>query len=91
MAIHKVKSWTHLFDELEKGKHHDLRIMDRDYKVGDYLILQRYDYGAGKYTGQELIRQISYITSAQHQACAFSPTALHPDYAILSLEPVKPC
>lgn len=91
MSVHDVKSWTYLFDALESGKkHHDIRVMDRDYKVGDLMLMRRYDYGKRKYTGAETIRQISYITSAKHEACAFSPFALNPEYAILSLERVKP-
>lgn len=82
---HHVKSWTFLFDAFVSGeKTHDLRVMDRDYKVGDELVLQRYDYGAGVYTGEEALALITYITSAD-QPCAFSPAVLHPKYAILSI------
>lgn len=91
MSVHDVKSWTYLFDALESGKkHHDIRVMDRDYKVGDLMLMRRYDWGAKQYTGETAVRQISYITSAKHEACAFSPAVLHPKYAILSVERVKP-
>lgn len=40
MNTHTVKSWVHFFDAIESGnKKHDLRKNDRNYKVGDTLIL----------------------------------------------------
>lgn len=91
MSVHNVKSWTYLFDALLNGnKHHDIRVMDRDYKVGDLMLMQEYDWGAKQYTGRETVRQISYITSAKHEACAFSHAVLHPEFCVLSLERIKP-
>lgn len=96
--VHKVKSWTYLFRAvLAGGKHHDIRVLDRDYQVGDYLWLREYDWGAKFYTGRNYWVEISYITSARasadpskEAACAFSPVALHPDYGVLSIERVHP-
>ena len=82
---HLVKSWTFLFEPIYSGaKTHDLRILDREYAVGDVLVLQEYDYGAKKYTGRETEAEITFITSAAN-ACAFSPVALHPKFGILSI------
>lgn len=86
MTIHKVKSWAHFFDAIKAGKKlHDLRKLDRDYKVGDILILQRYDNINGEYTGEELEVEITYITSSK-VPCAFSSSALDRDYGIFSLK-----
>jgi len=86
VATHKVKSWTAFFQAFKTGaKKHDMRdLKDRDYKVGDILILQEYDPFKGEYTGEELTRQITYITS-RDTPCAFSSAALDRDYCILSL------
>lgn len=85
MTTHKVKSWAHFFDAIKAGKKlHDLRKLDRDYKVGDILILQRYDNINGEYTGEELEVEIAYITSNK-VPCAFSSSALDRDYGIFSL------
>lgn len=86
MTTHFVKSWAHFFDAIKKGnKTHDLRKDDREYKVGDILVLQRYDNINGVYTGQELPVEVTYITS-KAVPCAFSSTVLPPDYAILSIQ-----
>jgi Domain of unknown function (DUF3850) len=86
---HYVKSWCHLYGPFARGeKTHDLRIMDRDYQVGDYIVLQEYDKQTETYLGRSTKAEITYITSDQHVACAFSPTALRSDHAILSLKKV---
>jgi Domain of unknown function (DUF3850) len=86
--VHRVKSWVHLFQAFVRGeKLHDLRVLDRDYQVGDILVLCEYDKQQEKYTGREAESQITYITSSQHVACAFSPFALKEKFAILSIKP----
>lgn len=85
MTKHIVKSWAHFFDAIKAGKKlHDLRKMDREYKVGDTLVLQRYDNINGEYTGEEIEVEVTYITSNK-TPCAFSSSALDRDYCILSL------
>jgi len=86
MTTHHVKSWSHFFDAIKRGdKRHDLRLNDRDYQVGDLLVLERYDPFAGCYTGEEYLVEISFITSSQYP-CAFSSSVLPKDYVILSLK-----
>lgn len=85
MQKHKVKSWAHFFDAIYDGKKlHDLRINDRNYKVGDILVLQRYDNINGRYTGEECEVRITYMTSSV-VPCAFSSAILPKDYVILSI------
>ena len=60
--------------------------MDRDYQVGDTLLLREYDPLSQSYTGRKCRVCVTYITSARHQHCAFSPTALHPATAVLSVK-----
>jgi len=49
MTTHRVKSWTYLFNAVKSGlKKHDFRNVDeRDYKVGDTLVLCEYDQATG--------------------------------------------
>lgn len=84
--IHHCKSWTHFFDAIVKGdKKHDLRKTDRNFQIGDIIVLQKYDPVLGKYTGDECKVKITYITS-NTTPCAFSSAVLEKDYCILSLE-----
>lgn len=84
---HNLKSWVGLFGPLAAGeKKHDFRVMDRDFKVGDVLRLNEYEPVEKLYTGNSVLAKITYITSAQHTPCAFSPFVLHPGMAVLSVE-----
>lgn len=90
MTIHHLKSWVGLFDPIARGeKTHELRVLDRDYKIGDTLVLSEYDPLKKLYTGATVEVEVTYITSSQHQECAFSPTALHPATGILSVKLVN--
>lgn len=86
MSHYVVKSWSPFFKAIKAGtKTHDLRDMvDRDYKVGDTLLLREYDPFEGQFTGDTCAVVITYITS-NNTPCAFSSAVLDKDYCILSL------
>lgn len=87
---HTLKSWTGLFEPIYNGeKTHELRVLDRDYQIGDRCLLQEYNPIKKEYTGREVEVEITYITSSQHKECAFSPMALHPATGILSIKKVS--
>lgn len=87
MSAHYVKSWTPFFEAFVRGdKRHDLRDDDRNFMVGDILILQEYDPFKGRYSGRELRMEVSYITG-RDTPCAFSSSVLQKGYVILSLRP----
>ena len=84
---HLLKSWVGLFQPIMDGKKtHDFRVLDRDFQVGDICLLQEYEPVAKTYTGRSVLVQITYITSAKHGHCAFSPFALHEGMGILSIK-----
>jgi hypothetical protein len=87
---HVMKSWVHFYTAIIAGdKKHDLRNKsDRNFKVGDTILLQEFDQFKGEYTGREQTVKISFITS-NDTPCAYSSSALDRDYAILSLELVN--
>lgn len=87
MTIHRVKSWSYLFQAIKSGaKRHDLRDMrDREYKVGDILILEEFNQTTGHYTGNSIKCRITYITD-RNVCCAFSSAVLDRNFGILSLE-----
>ena len=83
---HRVKSWPQFFEATLTGiKTHEVRrLTDRDYQVGDRLLLQEYDPATETYSGRELAVRITYVTSAE-APCALSEECLHPDFCILSI------
>lgn len=86
---HNVKSWPHLFEATLLGlKTHELRNHDRDFKIGDTLLLQEYDPKSHKYTGREQTVEITYITDTTNP-CALSDAALGPGYCVLSIRKIS--
>jgi hypothetical protein len=89
-ATHIVKSWPQYFQPMLDGtKRHDMRNKkDRDYKVGDLMLLQEFDPFKGEYTGREQLFKITYMTD-NITPCALSSAYLDDNAVILSLELVK--
>ena len=59
MAAHNLKIDRQHFGPVKLGlKTAELRLNDRDYKVGDWLILNEYDNG---YTGQQVARKVVHV------------------------------
>lgn len=83
---YEVKSWPWFFEPMCAGhKKHDMRDKrDRDYKIGDRMLLREWDPRTGEYTGREAIAMITYITS-NDAPCAMSSNALDRNACILSV------
>ena len=67
IKTHYLKTRPDFFLASKIGKKaFELRKYDRDYEVGDTLILQEYLFGMGPkdgYTGFELKREVTYVIS----------------------------
>lgn len=58
--VHELKILPKWFEDVARQKKtFEIRKNDRDYNVGDTLILKEWD--KGKYTGREIKRTVSYI------------------------------
>ena len=80
MKEHRLKTHPKYFQDVRAGlKTFELRKNDRDYEVGDELVLEEYYPGVfdGGYTGQIERRRIGYIL--EHA----SEYGLSDDYCIL--------
>ncbi len=64
-TIHELKSWPEQFEALiHKDKRCEVRRCDRDFQVGDWLLLRERDPVGEKYTGRQAFREITHIVSA---------------------------
>lgn len=62
MRAHKLKTWTEPYKDVEReDKTCELRKADRDYRVGDYLMLMEFVPSADSLTGKYLFRRITHI------------------------------
>ena len=81
--IHRLKSWPDQFKDVIAGKKkHEYRENDRDFKIGDTIILKEFDPELCQYTGNSFIVKICYITAG-------AQFGIPPGYCILSIVPEK--
>lgn len=60
---HCLKILPKYFNDVQSGvKTFEIRKNDRDFKVGDYLLLEEYLPDKEKYTGRKVEKKITYIT-----------------------------
>lgn len=59
---HELKTWPEYYSALrDLTKNFEVRLNDRDFKVGDTLILKEYNNITNSYTGNKVVRTITYI------------------------------
>ncbi len=64
--IHELKTWPEYYKEVETGnKTFEIRKNDRDYNVGDYLMLMEYDPLKQQFTGEEIVKKVTYILNKE--------------------------
>lgn len=88
MADHELKTWPGPFQAVWVGdKRFEVRRNDRDFKVGDTLLLREWVLGDVRddpqdgYTGREILVEITYLTSGQWGL---------PDWlAVMSIRPIR--
>lgn len=78
--IHDLKTWPQFFQPVALGhKTFEIRFNDRDFKVGDVLRLREWDPAVKKYTGNETIRRVTYITDF--------PAGLRDGFVVMGVTP----
>lgn len=59
--VHHLKTWTPFFKDVKSGvKQFEVRKNDRDYEVGDTLILEDFDPSIEKYSGAWIPKLVTY-------------------------------
>ena len=65
---HELKTWSSYYlDVVNRIKRFEIRKNDRNFQVGDFLILQEYNPYTESYTGSEVSAQITYMTGFAQQ------------------------
>jgi hypothetical protein len=65
-AHHELKTWPKYFAAIRSGaKKFEIRRNDRDFAIGDTLILQEFDPDLDAYTGQVETRMISFLLTEE--------------------------
>lgn len=60
--VHELKTWSEYFQQIYMGKKtFEVRKNDRNFKIGDMLILKEWLPNVNKYTGDEMARKVTSI------------------------------
>lgn len=63
MARHTLKTWPAFFGAIiERRKTYEIRKNDRNFQVGDELLLQEWDPQTKAYSGRDIIVEVTYMT-----------------------------
>lgn len=85
--IHTVKSWSMFYCDIIAGtRTSDIRLNDRRYAVGDFMLLREFDPVKQLYTGRSETVLITYLQNSKSNPCAISNLALSDDYVVLSIK-----
>lgn len=81
MTTHDLKIWPEFFGPVRDGsKTFEIRdASDRDFQVGDVLVLREYDPRIGQFTGEAVTKNVSHVMRHIH-----FPSAVPPGHEILS-------
>jgi len=68
MKTHKLKTHVEYYQKVVSGeKDWELRLNDRNFEIGDQLILEEYDNDKKEYTGYSTSRIVTYmLKDAEH-------------------------
>lgn len=63
-AEHELKTWPNFFEWIWEGrkKHEIRRCVDREFSIGDRILLREWDPNPREYTGRWILVRITYIT-----------------------------
>lgn len=78
---HVLKCWPEYYQAVKSGeKTFEIRLNDRNFQIGDTLILAEWHSGMKKFTGGCLMRTITYMTGFEQK----------PGYVVLGFLPPVP-
>lgn len=81
---HELKTWPSCFAAAKAGnKPFDVRENDRNFLVGDLLVLREFDPDGERYTGQSITRWVSYVL----EGGAFG---VQPNWCVLGFSDLPP-
>lgn len=60
--IHDLKTWPDFFKKVVSGeKPFEIRVNDREYEVGDTLVLREFDPARAIYSGSQVVVLVTYL------------------------------
>lgn len=88
MKEHELKTWPEYFIPISRGlKNFEIRYNDRNFQVGDILILQEYEPDSEEYTGREITAFVTFMMKADKPRGGANPSSgINDGYVIMSID-----
>jgi len=84
MKLHELKTWPKYYQPLEDNKKcFEWRRDDRDFQVGDLLLLKEWTFKTGSYTGREQLVIVDFIMGKKNEF------GIHDEYVIMSIRKIN--
>lgn len=84
MQTHELKTWPGPFEAIRSGrKRHEVRVGDRPYVEGDFLLLREYDKDTDTYSGRQELVRVGYVSAG-------GTFGLPANLVVMSIQPVRP-
>lgn len=81
IRAHRLKTWPEFFAGIMDGtKHCEIRRNDRDFRTGDYVLLEEWDPAKNAYTKRRAARKVTCVLKPGEV-----PSGIEEGYAILCL------
>ena len=81
------KAWPEIFERVLSGeKQFDLRLADREYGVGDTLVLREWDPDTKEYTGRVVEKKITYVLKTKDNPFWPEEEVARKGYVVMSLK-----
>ena len=78
---HHLKTWTHFFEDILRGKNFEIRKNDRDFQVGDILVLEDFCPQLKMAMGRSVRKLVTYVLLHED-----FPKGIQEDYCIMGLK-----
>ena len=83
MVTHKLKVWSEYMDDLiSRKKSFEVRFNDRNFQLGDVLVLLEYDQKKNEYLDREFKVEVTYILDNS----VFD--AVKDGYVVMAIKPI---
>lgn len=78
---HRIKIWPEHFKAVRNGlKKAELRIFDREYEVGDTLVLNEWKIGTSRYTGNKITVRITHVLKFKRDGAMWAMLSIDLNY-----------
>jgi len=79
----ELKTWPEYYQDLNRGKNFEVRKDDRDFKIGDFLVLKEWVPEREVYTGNKMVYVILFILRNKPEL------GLKPGYCVLGIDKIR--